>query len=255
MKKVLVVAPHPDDETLGLGGTLLKHRDEGDETYWMIATEISENDNHTIHTIHKDHNDHTNHKDHTDITDHTNDTDHIIYTNERVAKRESEIQKVAKHYSFKDVFRLGYATASLDIIPNRELISCIFKVINRLKPHTLYVPYRNDIHTDHRVVFDAVMSAIKPFRCPSVKGVLLYETLSETEFVIRPDDGGFKPNVWIDVEKYIEEKCRIMEIYKSEIAPHPFPRSQKNMAALATFRGAMVNLKAAEAFMLVRQIC
>lgn len=221
MNKVLVIAPHPDDETLGCGGTLLKHQDSNDQTYWMIVTDISEN---------------------------------IAYSKERIARREIEIEAVAKRYNFKDVFRLGYPTTTLDSVPNRELIQRISKVIYELKPHTLYVPYRNDIHTDHRAVFDAVMSSVKPFRCPSVHRVMLYETLSETEFLVRPEDGGFKPNVWIDISNYIEEKVRIMEMYSYEVAPHPFPRSRKNIEALATFRGAMAHLESAEAFMLLRQI-
>ena len=41
--KVLIIAVHPDDETLGCGGTILKHKENGDQIYWLILTQANKN--------------------------------------------------------------------------------------------------------------------------------------------------------------------------------------------------------------------
>ena len=83
---------------------------------------------------------------------------------------------------------------------------------------------------------------------------MVYETISETEFSISPNELTFRPNLWVDISPYMDQKIKIMSIYKSEMGPHPFPRSKENIRALATFRGATVNFKYAEAFMIVKEI-
>jgi len=126
--------------------------------------------------------------------------------------------------------------------------------VKQLEPDTIYLPYRGDVHSDHAEVFDAVAACTKPFRYPSVMRVRAYETLSETEFSINPNDGGFKPNLWVDISCYIDKKVEIMKVYKGELGDHPFPRSEQNIRALATYRGAAAGVSAAEAFMSVKEI-
>ena len=221
MNKVLFIAPHPDDETLSCAGTILRHRRDGDEIHWLIMTTISES---------------------------------AGYTAERVISREKEIAKVSKAYSFDEVHRMKYIATTLDTIPRVTLIDEISKIIHRIKPQIIYLPYRGDIHSDHQVVFDTVASCTKSFRYPSIRRVRVYETLSETEFGIRTDDMGFRPNLWIDISDFIDKKIEIMRLYKNEINEHPFPRSERNMRSLATLRGATVSCEAAEAFMQLKDI-
>lgn len=220
MSNVLIVAPHPDDEILGCGGVIYKHKNNGDQIHWLIVTHIFEEQG---------------------------------FSKERISTREKEIYEVANKIEFNSVNHLKFPTAQLDTIPTENIISSIGKVVKETNAQIVYVPYRGDIHSDHHIVFDATVACTKWFRYPTVEKVLVYETLSETDFVIDPDTNGFRPNVFVDISEFLEKKIENMNIYKSEIAPHPFPRSEQAIRALATLRGAAAGVRAAEAFMLVKE--
>ena len=130
----------------------------------------------------------------------------------------------------------------------------ISKILKEIQPNFLYLPFENDIHSDHSIVFDAAASCTKSFRYPYVKKVMIYETISETEFSIRPDKEQFKPNLWIDISDYIDKKIEIMSLYESEIGKEPFPRSEQNIRSLAKFRGSTAGVLSAEAFILLKEI-
>lgn len=221
MKNVIVIAPHPDDETLGCGGTILRHIDEGDNVYWLIITQMNQEDG---------------------------------FPEEKINKRNQEIEDVQKKYGFNSYHILGYGTTKLDSVPTNKIINDIGNVFSKIKPEVVYVPYRGDIHTDHKVVFDAVLSCTKWFRYGSIKRVLAYETLSETEFGINPDANSFRPNIYINISDYLEKKIEIMKLYESEIGEFPFPRSEQAIKSLAWLRGAAAGCQAAEAFMLLKEI-
>ncbi|EKE75429.1 LmbE family protein [Gallaecimonas xiamenensis 3-C-1] len=142
----------------------------------------------------------------------------------------------------------------MDALPLGQLIGAISPVINRIAPQWVYVPYRNDAHSDHQVVFDAVMSATKSFRYPFIKRLMTYETLSETDFGLKPEDGGFRPNIYVDISQHLDKKLDILDIFSSEMGEFPFPRSRKALSALAALRGVQSNAEAAEAFMLLKEI-
>ena len=221
MKKILVVAAHPDDETLGVGGTILKHKENGDHVSWLIVTNI---------------------------------TKEYGYNNSQIKSRKKEIDQVAKKYNFDNVFKLEIPTSTLSTSSLFELIPSISKIFNDLKPEVIYTMNRSDAHSDHRIIFDAIMSCTKSFRFPYVKSVLMYECLSETEFAPSLNEKVFQPNYFVDISKYLEKKLEIMSIYKSELGKHPFPRSLQNIKSLAILRGASVGVKFSEAFQLIKFI-
>lgn len=221
MRKVLFVAPHPDDETLGCGGTILRHKAEGDDICWLIVTGISED---------------------------------IGFSSEQVSLRDKEINIVASSYSFDSLHKLCFPTSRLGALSMLELIEKIGSIFRQIQPEIVYLPYRGDIHTDHKIVFDAVVSCTKWFRCGSVKRVLAYETLSETDFGVNPDANGFRPNVFVDISPYMERKLNIMKTYESELGQFPFPRSEEAIRSLALLRGTTAGCNAAEAFMLLKEI-
>jgi len=221
MNRVLFISPHPDDETLGCGGTLLKHKSLGEKVYWLIVTNISVAGGGSEDTV---------------------------------AKRQAEIASVAKEYGFDDVIKLDFPTARLDMLPMADLINAVSNIIQKITPSILYLPFRDDVHSDHRITFDAVMSSAKTFRCPSIKKVMMYETISETEFAPSLQNTVFVPNTFSDITEFLERKISIMEIYKGEMNEHPFPRSADNIKALATFRGAAAGVKYAEAFVLLKEV-
>lgn len=216
--KILVLAAHPDDETLGCGGALLKHKAAGDSTHWLIATTISE--------------------------------DHGYYK-----AREQEIERVNQLYDFDSVHNLRLKTMQVDEYSMTDLIGKISAVIQKVQPNIIYLPFKSDVHSDHRKLFEAAFSCTKSFRYPFIKKIYMMETLSETEFAPSTKEDSFVPNVFVDITPYIEKKLEIMRVFSSEIGEHPFPRSERNIRALATLRGATAGCEYAESFMLLKEIC
>lgn len=220
-KVVLCVAPHPDDESLGCGGTLLRHAQESDEIHWLIFTSMISTQG---------------------------------FAEERISKRSDEINSVANAYGFKSVQSLGFPTTNLDTLPKSTLVSAASKAIQAIKPSILYLPYRYDAHSDHACVFDAVAACTKAFRYPYIKRVLAYETLSETEFGLRPGNAGFSPNYFVDIQGHLDQKLQILDLYQGEMGAFPFPRSHECVTALSQLRGSQAGVAAAEAFMLLKEI-
>ena len=215
MSEVLVIAPHPDDETLGCGGTLLAHSAKGDHVHWLIFTAIDSASG---------------------------------YTEERIKQRRDEIQKVQSYYGFTSVIEYGYQPCTLDTVPMSEMVARLSEDINKLKIDTLYIPHVGDIHSDHKAVNEVALSSSKWFRHTSVKTIRVYETLSETGM---PGGEAFIPNQYSDISSFIDKKIDAMKIYDGEMGEFPFPRSEKAIRALATYRGAYSGYESAEAFQLL----
>jgi LmbE family N-acetylglucosaminyl deacetylase len=217
--RTLVIAPHPDDEVLGAGGTLLRRKAEGAELAWLIVTGISTTTG---------------------------------WKQEQVEQRASEIERTTATLGFEHVFALNFPPAQLDRIPVSDLVCAFSSVFKAFQPEEVFVPHPSDVHTDHRTVFDAAVACTKWFRYPSVKRVLAYETLSETDFGLG-NELGFRPNVFVDITPFLEGKLQAMDTYASEMEPFPFPRSHEALRALAKVRGATSGYYAAEAFQLLRE--
>ena len=135
-----------------------------------------------------------------------------------------------------------------------ELISKISSIINKVKPNIIYLPFKGDVHSDHKYIFDAAYSCTKIFRHPFIKKLYMMETLSETEFSLSTKEDSFVPNVFVDISEFMDKKIELMNIYESEMGEHPFPRSERNIRALATYRGATSGCDYAESFMLLKEI-
>lgn len=217
----LIVAPHPDDETLGCGGTILKLKAQGVSVHWLIVTTIE------------------------DVSG---------FSQDRVPVRNAEIDSVRRAYGFDRVHTCGLPAAALDTLGKGALIGAIGAVVKEVRPDRIYIPYRNDVHSDHAAVFDATIAAAKTFRSPFVRSIYAYETLSETDFGLRPDDPGFRPNLYEDISGHLDKKIEIMAEFDGEMGQFPFPRSEECLRALATLRGAQANCQAAEAFMILKEI-
>ncbi len=221
MSKVLVVAVHPDDETLGCGGTLFKHKDVGDEIYWLIVTSANET---------------------------------LGYSKDFIENRNEQIKKVASIYGFTEIIKLDIPTTKVDLQPFGELINNFSEIIHRIQPEIIYVPYYGDAHSDHQVIFKVLTSCFKSFRYPSIKKILMMETLSETENAFPIESRIFKPNYYVNITGFINDKIKAMKIYESEIMKSPFPRSEKVIRALSTYRGSFIAENYAEAFMIVKEV-
>jgi len=218
-KTVLVVSPHPDDETLGCGGTLLSLKSKGYNTNLLIVTDIFEE---------------------------------FGFSKEKVQSRDNEINLISKRYNFDKVIRTGIPTTKVDEVSKGELVGKISNAFNKIKPNIVFIPFYNDAHTDHKAIAEASISCTKWFRYPFIEKVLYYETISETDFNIDSTAFRFNPNVYIDISNHLDEKLSIMNIYRTEIGEFPFPRSERAIRSLAYLRGSQCGTEAAEAFELLR---
>lgn len=221
MSDILVVAPHPDDETFGCGGTLLKAHEAGARVHWLILTEM---------------------------------TEAAGYSVERIATREREVDAVSRAFGFQSVHRLGYETAALDVAPIGEIVKRISHIFAEVQPADVYLPFPGDAHTDHKISFDAALSCTKWFRAPYVRRVLAYETLSETDIVRRPGGLDFVPSLYENISDWSEKKRSIINLYGEEVGAAPFPRSLDIVDAKEKVRGAEAGYEAAEAFMLLKEV-
>ncbi len=220
----MVIAPHPDDETLGLGGTILKYKNLGHKVYWLLITDRISN---------------------FDYKNKTNCKENIAINN-----RQAEIEKVAKLYDFDDYFQLKLPDMFLDDLPIAKIIGKIQKKIQSIKPDTVYIPFHNDIHTDHQIVFKASMTSLKIFRAPFIRQILMYEIPSSTNLAIGQQ---FTPNLFENIGDLLEKKLEIYSVYKSEILKSPYSRSFDSLRSFARHRGARAGCYYAEAFRLIFQ--
>ena len=216
--RVLVVAPHPDDELLGCGGTLLRRRAEGAELAWVIVAGMSEERG---------------------------------WPRERIHRRDAEIGRVAELVGFSRVDNLRLPTTELERVSRNELVAQLSAVLTAFEPEEVFVPHPADAHSDHRVVFEAAAACTKWFRYPFVRRLLAYETLSETDASVAADSA-FRANYFVDIGPFLERKLEALAVYESEMSAFPFPRSAEAIRALAAVRGASSGFLAAEAFQLLR---
>ncbi|TGL45828.1 PIG-L deacetylase family protein [Leptospira perdikensis] len=215
-KKVLVFTPHPDDETLGAGGFLLKKKQEGYQIIWLILTNMKKE---------------------------------FGWTPEQVDKRNQEIDEVSKLYPFDKVYNLELEPTGLDKYSLSELLTPINKIIKTEEPEIILLPSDNDPHSDHKIAYQVGISVSKKFRNPFIKQILEMEILSETNFGVFDS---IQPNLFVDISDFFEKKVEILSKFNGEIGEHPFPRSLESIRALAILRGSQSNCKYAEAFRVIK---
>jgi LmbE family N-acetylglucosaminyl deacetylase len=220
--RVLVISAHADDETLGCGGTLLRHRSAGDELYWLIATQAHEPQ----------------------------------WTADLIHRKTAEVQSVAQAYGIVRYFPLGFPAARLDTVPVADVMARVGAVIAEVRPEVVYVVHGGDVHSDHRVLFGATASVLRPIhmRRLGIRRVLCYEILSSTEAAPSHAGTGFQPHVFVDITDHFDRKTAVMALYATEAQADPLPRGPSGMRALARYRGASVGVEYAEAFMLIREL-
>lgn len=216
MKKILIISPHPDDEILGCGGTLINEKEKDNKIFWIIITKMSKR---------------------------------LGYNKIEIQNRDKEIVNIKDKLKINRVEKYNFDTGSLNKSNLTNLIQMLKVSINKIKPEKIFVPYIYDAHSDHFFLTYAINSISKSFRFSFIRKIMMYETLSETNFNFtqRP----FKANVYHDISKNINHKLALAKIYKTEIKKHPFPRSLSAIKSLAKIRGSESGFKYAEAFELL----
>lgn len=215
----MVVSPHPDDESIGAGGFILKHKKNGDQVYWINVTDVEENQG---------------------------------WSDEFVNRRREQINKVIKYYNFDGFYNLKYRPSSLENIDKGEMIEAFSKLIQEIEPDLVVLPNPTDAHTDHLITYEVGMSCTKVFRYPYVKKVMTMEIISETDFSKTGE--AFSPNYFVDITDCINQKIDALKIYDTEFLEPPFPRNFDAIKALAMLRGGTSGCRYAEAFRIIKEI-
>lgn len=220
MKKILVIAPHPDDEILGCGGTMIKNIKAGNEVYVCIVTKGCP----------------------------------PLYKPERTTINQHDARACHQHIGVKKTIFLDFPAAMLEKAERYELNGKILDVIKEVQPTEVYIPHWGDMQKDHQIVMEAAMVALRPKYYPQVKKIYGYETMSETAWNAPNVQNEFIPNVYVDITETLEEKKKALLFFTLQVSEFPDARSLEAIDALAKYRGALMNMKAAESFMLIREL-
>jgi LmbE family N-acetylglucosaminyl deacetylase len=222
-KRVLVIAPHADDETLGVGGTIARHVAAGDEVHVAVVTGHGEEP-------------------------------HPLWPRalwDRIRGEAARAMDVlgVKHLHFDEI-----PAALVADQPVHRVNGVVGTLIDKVRPEILFVPFLNDLHKDHREIFHAASVAWRTSsECGrGIKAVYCYEVQSETHWNAPYLETGFTPNTWIEIGAHLETKLRALACYESQVRPAPDARSIEAVRALAVWRGSQQNMLAAESFVAVR---
>ncbi|CAN5369088.1 PIG-L family deacetylase [soil metagenome] len=223
---VLVVVAHPDDEVLGCGGSIARWVAAGRPVHVLILAdgEASRGDPKGP------------------------STERSILTRQDAARRANQILGVGS------VNFAGLPDNRLDQESMLEIARIVERAVNAVRPETIVTHFHGDLNVDHRVAQQAVAVAARPQPNSRVRDVLLFETLSSTEWQIAGQASTFLPTWFVDISGHLDTKLRAMEAYRTELRDFPHPRSLQAIAALAQLRGATAGVPAAEGFVLGRRI-
>jgi LmbE family N-acetylglucosaminyl deacetylase len=218
MSRVLVFSPHLDDELIGPGGTLLRHADRGDFIHWALMTRQADVDNSTC-----------------DVMD----------------TRKEIIENVIRSFGFDSFSQYPFQPATISDRDLPELVRFVKSDIDVVRPDVVYMPWPADIHSDHQICAQAILAASKWFRAPTIRKILSYDTLSETESNAWDRSKIFTSNYFVDISMQIERKIKIVELYGKEFSYPPFPRSKEIIDAKARLVGSACGHMYAEHFSVV----
>jgi len=217
---VLVVVAHPDDETIGCAGTIIRH--------------IKSDDNVFIVTL----------------------SDGETSRSEKVPdklNRYNNFHNALGEMGVKDFVNLDYPDQRLDTVPLLDLVIEIEEIKRKIKPNIIYTHFHSDLNVDHQITHKAVMTASRPLPSETAKEILCFEIVSSTEWAIG-DKNIFRPNLFVNIEPYLNQKIKALECYADEMCQPPHARSIESIVNLAKYRGTQNGMYAAEAFMIERCI-
>lgn len=215
---VLIVAPHADDEVLGVGGTIGKYVEEGHNVYICVVT-----------------------------SGHPK-----MFPEETLTKLRMEALNSHDFLGVTETIFLDFPAVLLSEVPKHEVNAKINDVIERINPQVVFIPHYGDMHLDHHIVSQSTMVGVRPIKEQKVLEVYSYETLSETEWNVPHVSNAFIPNTYVDID--LSKKIKAMSYFTTQLTQFPHPRSNEAIESLAKLRGSTVGVQTAEAFCLIRRI-
>lgn len=226
MKKVLVIAAHPDDEVLGCGGTMARLAAEGAEVrVAILANGLTSRPGFDAAQAQA-----------------------LLQTHHDRARRAGALLGAA------EVRVLGFPDQKMDTLPLLDITQAIEREIAAFQPDTLFTQHGGDLNQDHVITYRAALTATRPMLGGPVKRVYSYEVASSTEWAFHKFEPRFHPTVFFDISTTLEKKIAAMQVYESEARAFPHPRSPEALRAAALRWGSAAGVHAAEAFDLVREI-
>jgi LmbE family N-acetylglucosaminyl deacetylase len=222
-QRILVVAPHADDETLGAGATIARRTAEGHEVHVAV------------------------------VTGHGRDP-HPLWPRSLWDKIRGEARCAADVLGVHQLHFEEIPAAMVADQPVWFLNRTVGALVDKVRPDVLYAPFPFDLHKDHREVFHALSVAWRASGAVgrNVRAIYCYEVQSETHWNAPYLEAGFSPNTWVDVSAYLETKLRALACYESQLRAPPDARSVDAVRALAQWRGSQQGMAAAEAFVAIR---
>ena len=221
-KNILIIVSHTDDETIGMGGTIKKHVNEGHDVFAISMTDgVKSRGN---------------------------------VGEDEIKKRKLASEKVSKELGFKWVENYSFLDNEMDKHSLLEIIKCIEKVKDMIKPSLVYTHSGADLSIDHQIVTKAVLTAFRPQPNELCREIRLFEVASATDFGYKNVTGKFEPNLFIEISENWESKLSALKKYGSELLDYPHSRSLEAIKNLATLRGNRIGYNMAEAFEVIRKI-
>jgi len=227
-RSVLVVAAHKDDEVLGCGGTIARHKAEGDSVGVVILAE--------------------------GITSRDTDRTGSEKVKTLVARLNAAARRANSILGVRELEIHSLPDNRMDGVDLLDVVKIVESAVKKFSPEIVYTHFAGDLNVDHMITHKAVVTACRPINDQAVRRILSFEVPSSTEWQSVVQHPQFAPNYFVDVSKYLKTKLDALKAYKSEMRAWPHPRSMQGVIHLAKWRGAVISADAAEAFMLVREI-
>ena len=225
MEKILVIAAHPDDEVLGLGGTIAKKVAQGAEVALLIVTDGSTSQYASSENL-----------------------------GEIIENKKKETADCAGLLGISKIYYGNLPDMKLDAVSHTEINAVIEKVVDDFCPTVIYTHFRGDVNRDHTCVYESTLVSSRPVPGQCVKKIFMYSVPSSTEWNAQFCDTAFVPNWYEDISDYAEVKYNAFSCYRTEMRQYPHPRSVEYLRAADKIEGLKVGLSVAESFVLVRCI-
>ena len=225
MRKVLVIAAHPDDEVLGCGGTIARLSAEGIECHLLIVTDGSSSQ--------------------------YRDSDHL---QEIIEAKKKETKCCADLLGFKSIHYGELSDMKLDKTPHIVINHVIEKLIDKVQPDTVFTHFWGDVNRDHQEVYKSTLVTVRPVMGQVVKELFCYRVPSSTEWTPNKADTMFMPNVFVDITEFAEQKYKAFACYSTELREYPHPRSVQYLRETDKTAGLRVGLLVAEEFVMLRKL-
>jgi LmbE family N-acetylglucosaminyl deacetylase len=221
---VLCIAAHPDDEILGVGGTLARHAENGEDVHICILSDGV-----------------TSRYDDADAA-----RDEINQRRRRAQNAATTIGASTKLHDFPD--------NSFDTVPLLDIVQTVEEEIKAHDPDVIYTHHYGDLNIDHELACRATVTAARPLADSGVNRILAFETLSASEWAVPEPNNAFQPTSFVNVGEHLDTKTDALAVYETELRDSPHPRTIETIRKNAEVWGSKAGVQAAEPFEVLREV-